>query len=348
MDHVYEMLWDCEYCGTKKLLGKTHHYCPSCGGAQNPEWRYFPSDEEKVAVENHIFTGKDRLCPACQAPSSAAATHCGGCGSPLDGAKEAATRTDQVGDAFAGESVADAKREREQAKGGRPKAPAVAPTRKHPWRRRLAIIALVILGLGTLFYFLGRTEEARVRVAGHAWKREIQVEQLGPVRDSSWCDQMPHDAYRVSHERAVRSHRQVPDGQDCHTRRSDQGDGTFRESRECTPRYREEPIYDDRCNYTVDRWHHERAVVASGQEVTPPPSWPATDLVRQGNCLGCEREGGRSETYTVSLLDAKTGKTRGCDFEEARWASLAPGSEWVVDVGMYVDYTECSSLRPPP
>ena len=29
---VYEMLWDCGYCGHKKLLGLTHRFCANCGG----------------------------------------------------------------------------------------------------------------------------------------------------------------------------------------------------------------------------------------------------------------------------------------------------------------------------
>jgi hypothetical protein len=32
---TYEMLWDCRYCGTKKLLGKTHRQGPECGGEQH-------------------------------------------------------------------------------------------------------------------------------------------------------------------------------------------------------------------------------------------------------------------------------------------------------------------------
>jgi len=34
-EKTYEMLWDCRYCGTKKLLGKTHRHCLECGGAKD-------------------------------------------------------------------------------------------------------------------------------------------------------------------------------------------------------------------------------------------------------------------------------------------------------------------------
>src|SRR5215813_11562089 len=86
---VYEMQWDCRFCGTKKLLGKTHRFCPNCGGQQDPTWRYFPSDAEKVAVQDHVYVGADRICPACKTLNSANAEFCGNCGSPMTKAAEA-------------------------------------------------------------------------------------------------------------------------------------------------------------------------------------------------------------------------------------------------------------------
>ena len=61
---TYEMMWDCEYCGAAKLLGKSHRHCPLCGAAQNADKRYFPPEEEKVAVEDHQFVGADWGCPS--------------------------------------------------------------------------------------------------------------------------------------------------------------------------------------------------------------------------------------------------------------------------------------------
>ena len=66
---TYQMLWDCPYCGTPKLLALDHKHCPACGGAQDPTRRYFPKDDEKIAVEGHVFVGKDKICGACEAPT---------------------------------------------------------------------------------------------------------------------------------------------------------------------------------------------------------------------------------------------------------------------------------------
>ena len=71
-EKTYEMMWDCEYCGSDKLLGVTHRYCPECGAAQNPDKRYFPPDDQKVAVQDHKYVGADLKCPACEEAMSAA------------------------------------------------------------------------------------------------------------------------------------------------------------------------------------------------------------------------------------------------------------------------------------
>src|SRR6185436_16014491 len=124
------MLWDCKFCGTKKLLGLTHRHCPSCGAPQNAAERYFPSDSEKVRAEDHEYAGSDVVCGHCGDANSRKAQHCGGCGAPLEGAKDIARRADQVhaaSVAFTGQSREDARRE--LAPGAKPAAPSRAPSR---------------------------------------------------------------------------------------------------------------------------------------------------------------------------------------------------------------------------
>ena len=56
-ESTFEMLWDCKFCGQKKLLGLTHRFCAGCGAPQDPAARYFPADHEKVAVKDSPFVG---------------------------------------------------------------------------------------------------------------------------------------------------------------------------------------------------------------------------------------------------------------------------------------------------
>ena len=43
--------------------------------------------------------------------------------------------------------------------------------------------------------------------------------------------------------------------------RVDRGDGTYTKKRECTPKYRKEPVYDQKCRYKIDKWSLARTEV---------------------------------------------------------------------------------------
>lgn len=346
MSKVYEMLWDCPYCDTKKLLGKTHRFCPTCGAPQDPNLRYFPSDADKVAVEDHVFTGADRLCGNCRTPNSAKSAHCVQCGAGLDAAKEVGLREDIVtgeGQGFGGETVAAAKAELQKEREARHAAvdAQAKPPGKSLWFKvGIGLAALVVLVLVAIFW-----EKPRgVEVVGHTWERSIEVEVFGPVRDNAWCDAMPGDAYNVSRSREVRSHRQIPDGQECSTRRKDRGDGTYSESRECTTKYRSEPVYDTKCTYTVDRWHTGRTERKSGNNLSPEPVWPVLTL-KTGTCNGCEREGAKHQSYIVKLTDRAEAEDFECELPQPQWQSMGVGSTWKVDVGVITGHADCDTLK---
>jgi len=344
---VYEMLWDCPYCGTKKLLGKTHRHCPECGAPQDAEKRYFPSDDEKVAVKDHVYVGVDRLCASCGGASSARAKHCTGCGAALDdpgsGSREIGRRkSEQVAEEqrFAAGSAQDID--------AKAKADAELYAGMLGSRSRtglyvfLGVAAAAVVGIVLAVLF--SRKDVSVQATGHSWLREIAIESFEARSDSSWCDELPAGAYRVSRTREVRSQREVPDGQTCNRRRIDNGDGTFREERECTPRYRKEPIYDDRCHYQVDSWGPSRTLTAKGEGLGQPPAWPDTSGLRRGSCLGCEREAGRTATYTLHLRDLSDGKTYSCDFPERVWTAVPVGTSFKTRAGRILRRLDCEKL----
>ncbi len=94
---TYEMLWDCKFCRTPKLLGLTHRYCPVCGAPQDAEARYFPSDEEKVLVKDHQYFGKDLVCEHCNTFNSRNSQHCRDCGAPLQSSPDAPVQNENSG-----------------------------------------------------------------------------------------------------------------------------------------------------------------------------------------------------------------------------------------------------------
>ena len=116
---AYQMLWGCEYCETQGLLALDHKHCPVCGAAQDTARRYYPKEGEEVAVSDHKYAGADRVCPACDAPNSAASAYCALCGSDLEKAKAVQTRDAQraaEGQSFQEDSSKHARQEAKDKK----------------------------------------------------------------------------------------------------------------------------------------------------------------------------------------------------------------------------------------
>jgi hypothetical protein len=205
-----------------------------------------------------------------------------------------------------------------------------------------ALALLVGLVLVALFW----KREGTFEVVGHAWERSIAVERHEMARKSAWCDEGPSGGREISRRREQRGTRQVKDGESCQTRRKDNGDGTYQEVRECTPRYRNEPVLSERCDYEVAEWRTVRTLSERGQSLDEPPPWPAVPLARPGSCVGCEREGPRREVYTVRFLDRKREAEATCDLREDTWRAMAKGSAWKGAARVVTGGLVCEELVP--
>ena len=340
---MYEMLWDCAQCGAKGLLGVSHRHCPQCGAAQDPATRYFPEPGAEIEAKNHRYVGVDWQCTYCESPNSAAAAFCVNCGGPKDGAKDVKL----VPDAPKLSSAPDQPATKTQPPVALPATPAVPqpafrrqpdnpppPTSSSRSVRWLAaVVALVFAALVVLAYQFFSKHDETVQLADKSWTREVDVERFTSLSTSAWCDAMPGDAYQVTRSREQRGSKQVPDGQDCHTVRVDSGDGSFTKRQECSPRYRDEPVYDTRCHYRVNRWQILRTDKLAGK-ASLMPAWPqpllagppAGGMGLSGGAalLGADRLGSKRERYQVTLQSAK-GKQWTCTLSADRWAALADG-----------------------
>lgn len=340
---TYQMLWDCPFCGATKLLGVTHRHCPGCGAPQDPARRYFPSEADKVKVEDHRFSGADKVCAACSTPNGAAASNCGNCGSALDGAKEAAKATERQASAEAGASISAEEKARKVA------AARAALQKADPPRKSGSgcVVVIVLLILGIIGFICLNTfwkKEGSFEVTGHSWSRSVDIETFGPDQTEGWCDAMPSGAKDVSRSSKQRSTNKVPDGETCVTKQVDQGDGTFKEVESCSPKFKEEPVNDDWCRYEVDRWKKSSEAMASGKSLGEKPVWPEP-RVRGGSGVGAERLGGRSETYTVKLKGSD-GDAASCDLPETTWQSMAVGSRYTGGVSVLTGSLDCGDLKP--
>lgn len=344
----YEMLWDCAQCGAKGLLGVSHRHCPQCGAAQDPAARYFPEPGAEVEAKHHRYVGVDWLCTFCDSPNSAAAAFCVNCGGPQDGAKDVKLVPDATDlPRQLAESVT-------QPPAGQPapqplSQPPPQPAHQPAFRRQpdnpppassgrsvrwlFVVVGLVLAALAVLAYQFFSKHDETVQLADKAWTREVDVERFTSQTTSAWCDALPADAYQVTRSREQRGSKQVPDGQDCHTVRADGGDGSFTKRQECSPRYRDEPVYDTRCHYRVNRWLLLRTDKLVGN-ASQMPAWPQPLLAGPPSgsralsggaaLLGADRLGGQREHYQVTLQSAK-GKQWTCTLSPDRWAALATG-----------------------
>ncbi len=316
---VYEMWWDCEYCDTKALLGRTNRFCPNCGAQQNAAKRYFPPAGQETAA-NHDYDGADRLCGACNTPNGAKANNCRNCGSPMDGSAEAARVHDKAP----------------------PPPPAKPAPKKKSNGKTFAIIAGVI-GVLLAFCCIASfwTKDEQLTVTSHSWERTIEIEKFGAVNDSAWCDRMPSGAYSISRKRERSGTNKIPDGETCTTRNVDRGDGTFERRQDCRPKYREEPEYADKCYFTIDRWAHARTEKAASTGLEA--QWPQVQLKATGNTVGAEREGKRNEKYMLKLR-GDDGKDHECTLPEAQWSRVADGLKKKIPVGVITGLPECDKL----
>lgn len=295
----YEMLWDCTTCNTKGLLSKSQRHCPMCGATQDPGKRYFPEAGKEVAAQGHQFVGADWHCAYCNSPNAKSAPHCCNCGAGQDGSKPVALVSET------------------------PPAPPEPPARPSRWKlwAGAAAVGLIVL-LGMFF----STTDTTARIVARNWERSIQIERLVEVNDSAWCDSLPQGARNVTRTQEQRSTRKVEAGQECHDKRVDKGDGTFVKKQECVPKYHEEPVYDDRCHFRINRWQVARTLQATPKQ-SLAPVWPDTQMLRnQGHSLsapGNEREGSRQERYSVTL--SADGKEWQCDVPLPVWQKLRQG-----------------------
>ena len=317
MSKTYEMMWDCSYCDTKKLLGKSHKHCPNCGTAQDPTKRYFPPDDEKIAVEDHEYVGKDKVCGFCEAPNSALAKFCTECAGPMDGTKDVQ---------LVNEDPAPAS-----------DTPKPETQKKSPIKWIVGILALLVV----IIVIFNIEEEKGVTVSGHSWSRSIEVEQYKQVTEENWEDRVPMKGKIQSCRDKERDTKKVADGEECSTVKKDNGDGTYNETEKCQTKYKTIPIYDEWCTYEIKKWTVVRTEQEKGNDLQP--AWPTVsmrtcDLV----ALNCEREGDRKSVYTVLLKDEE-GKTHDCTFDESKWKQIQDGTMKTMSFGAVTGMIDCDS-----
>ena len=318
----YEMLWDCDHCGAKGLLGKSQRRCPECGGPQSADKRYFPTDDQKKAATGHVYEGADAHCPACNAAMGAKVKNCTQCGAPMDGSKPVAAAA----------------------------MPSPAPAKKSGmagWKIAVIVIAaLAVVGFLIWFLFL-RTKSGEVTIDKHRWEASLVIEQFGDQQRSAWRNEVPASVTNLSCHQEQHGSHQVPDGEDCHTEKHDKGDGTFEQVKKCTPKTKSVPDYDDKCTYTVRDWGKVDEMKTSG-------AGTAVDFAKSGMTaqtaptFGARREGSRTEKLYIDFVGGQSCDWSGApgNSQESAWKNLKDGAKLTVDLRARSGDVVCSSVIP--
>jgi hypothetical protein len=308
----FEMLWDCDHCDTKGLLAKSQRYCANCGAPQSAVKRYFPTPEQQKLVDGHVYEGADRYCPACNAPMGAKANSCTQCGSPLDGSKT----VDRV----------------QQA--------AAPPPKKRRKIWPFVVGGILLVGVAIWFFFI-RTRDAQLEVTAHRWERSIAIEEYREQQESAWQNEAAKDASAMRCVKKERSTKKVEDGEECKIEKVDKGDGTFEQLNKCRPKFKNVPVEDDWCTYTVRRWKKIEDATAKGDGMSP--AWPAANLPPADALplLGMRRAGARTEKLIVDF-----GKGKSCPVSEAMWKQLADGQKVKIEVRASSGDLVCDTIKP--
>nr|HEX4315720.1 hypothetical protein [Kofleriaceae bacterium] len=314
----YEMLWDCPHCGAKGLLGKTQRRCPECGGPQDADKRYFPSDDQKKAATGHVYEGADAHCPACNSAMGSKVKNCTQCGAPMDGSKP-------VGGAA---------------------LPAPAPKKpSHTWKIVLAVVVVLAVVIFGIWWMFLRTRSAEVTVDKHRWEASVAIDQYSDQQKSAWRRDVPVGATNVlCHQEQHGSHSE-PDGEECHTEKHDKKDGTFEEVKKCSPKTKSVPDYDDKCNYTIRDWAQVDEVKTTGTGTDV--AFGKTGLSKQAAATyGARREGRSTEKLVIEFAGGQScdWTCQPGDLPETGWKNLKDGAKLTVQVRARSEDVVCDSV----
>ncbi|MDH3253666.1 MAG: zinc finger Ran-binding domain-containing protein, partial [Acidobacteriota bacterium] len=335
---IREGAWDCSTCGRTGNRGP-EKYCAGCGHPRGSDVElYLPEDAAEVtddAALDRARTGPDWSCDHCGGDNRADADYCTGCGAPGEGA---ATREVVVHREESNAQAAQASR----ASTARRPSTSRRKKLKRDYRRKakgsrkpLAIGCIVLVAAIALITYLGRTSESTATVSGFGWERTIAVEKLLAVTEEAKQDEVPQGARLLDSGGGEGKTRTVTERVQVGTEQvkvgvRDLGNGFFEDV------YEERPVYKTRrreasvrgppggtVRYQIDRWSQVREEQASGRDRAP--RWPDVTL---GNK---EREGKRSENYTVyfSGADGETLTYRASSEQE--WLGFAPTARYRVE-----------------
>ena len=310
---IREGRWDCPSCGAVAQLGR-HVYCTGCGAPRPKEVAFYLPDDAEVVTDSERLAqanaGADWVCQHCGGSARATDEACPGCGAPRGSSPEHAVVDYDL------ENV---------PRSGKPQtlvlrsAGQTRPAKKSHFVRNVFVLLLV--SIVSWVAWANRTRHLDGAVVAKQWERSIQMEAYRTVREEGWS--VPTGGRSQRSYRAIREYRQVLDHYETKSRQvservqvgtrtytcgqTSKGNGYFQE-KTCTepeyetryhtetyqdPAYRQEPVWDTKYEYLIERWVPATLLREGGD--TTQPAWPRT-VVRD-----TLREGEKKERYVYTF-----------------------------------------------
>lgn len=174
---------------------------------------------------------------------------------------------------------------------------------KLPRLRVLVLVAMIVVSLGTVGWWVFGPPGVRVELTRRSWRLEIVVERLRAETGTDWCDELPPGAFDVTRRRMA-----DPTGK------------------------RTEP--GDHCRYSVLAWRRSWIVKNEGGP-DDRPEWPSPPLrLAPPGQPGSERLGQRDAYYEIELSDGGDHLWT-CRLDPAQWRTLRVGQRFRVPVDRF-------------
>lgn len=202
-----------------------------------------------------------------------------------------------------------------------------------PWK--YVAISSGILAIIVTLILIFIPKESELTITDKSWERKVIVEEYRTVHEEGW--NIPTGGRKTGEYQDIYTHQEVLDHYDYITKSReipdggheevigyrDNGDGTFEEItrwvtdykteyyQEAKPVYRQDPIYQTKYRYDIERWLFDHYETTSGHTDTPYFATPtlAENFRTNGTkekytvTAFANRDSSKTEVYTLSFKD---------------------------------------------
>jgi len=354
---IIEGHWDCAFCETKEIRGGLRN-CPNCGKPRDEHTKFEMNANSRVlsdAEAKTIDRDPDWECSFCGNLNPDESLTCISCGGNKDDKKGTyfdARKEDAEKEAYLKEQE---QKQRDLEHNYANDSSAIPKFNlSSDFIKKLLIGAGSVLGVVAfiwLLVLLFTPKVETINVLGFSWERNIEIEEIQTFEEDDW--DLPYGARllytqeEISGHKDVIAHYETVEKQVSHDvydhtdvvviGTEDLGNGYFEEitdevdvyRTEYTteydeePVYRQDPIYDTKYYYEIDRWVTGRNLSTSGTD--KEPFWDDVQIWDD------EREGDRTERYSVKVKNEEN-EIETLSLDYSKWMALENGQTLKVKV----------------